>query len=228
MCRRHFGRQAAIDFAGSEGRDILKESDEVYSNIIHTSVLFGFFVVTLLLVQKSNQKRTAKSKRTWRASRAQDKRRQRLKESYSIMADTKAQIEAEAWIREVYLPKKYGQSFRQKNLALQSRTQFTFDAVSDDCEIVALICISAGFDSCGKVDTDELMKVRSDALRLLMLEARPQKRLMIFTDQSMIDLVKDEKKKGLFPTELEILKVKLPPDLAARVAESQGLASEEA
>ena len=54
----------------------------------------------------------------------------------------------------------------------------------------------------------------------LMLEATPQKRLMIFTDPSMIDLVKDEKKKGRFPKELEILKVKLPADLAARVAES--------
>jgi hypothetical protein len=143
------------------------------------------------------------------------------------MADTKAQVEAEKWIREDYLPKKYGQSFRQKNLDLQSRTKCTFDAVSDDCEVVAMICASAGFTSSGKVATDELMKVRSDALRFLMLEATPQKRLMIFTDQSMIDLVKDEKKRGRYPKELEILKVKLPPGIAARVAEAQRIASEE-
>jgi hypothetical protein len=142
------------------------------------------------------------------------------------MADTKAQIEAENWIREQYLPKKYGQSFRQKNLDLQSRTQSKFDAVSDDGEIVAMISTSAGFTSSGKVATDELMKVRSDALRFLMLEAKPQKRLMIFTDQSMIDVVKDEKKKGRFPKELDILKVKLPADLAARVAESERTDSE--
>ena len=144
------------------------------------------------------------------------------------MADTKAQIEAEKWIREEYLPKKYGQSFRQKNLDLQSRTQSKFDAVSDDGEIVAVLCTSTGYDPNGKVDTDKLMKVRSDALRFLMLEAKPQKRLMLFTDPSMIDLVKDEKKKGRFPSELEILRVKLPSDLAARVADSQRLASEEA
>jgi hypothetical protein len=60
-----------------------------------------------------------------------------------------------------------------------------------------------------------------------MLAARPQKRLMIFTDQSMIDVVKDEKKRDRFPKELEILKVKLPADLAARMAESHGTASEE-
>jgi hypothetical protein len=143
------------------------------------------------------------------------------------MADTKAQIEAEKWIREEYLPKKYGQIFRQKNLDLQSRTQFKFDAVSDDGEIVVMICTSAGFMSSGKVATDELMTVRSNALRFLMLEAKPQKRLMIFADQSMIDLVKDEKKKGRFPSDLEILKVKLPADLATRVADSQRIASEE-
>ena len=142
------------------------------------------------------------------------------------MADNTVHTEAEKWIREVSLPKKYGQSFRQKNLVVQSRGQIKFDAVSDNGEIVAMICTSAGFMSSGKVATDELMKVRSDALRFLMLEATPQKRLMIFTDQSMIDVVKDEKKKGRFPSELEILRVKLPPDLAAKVAESQRIASE--
>jgi len=143
------------------------------------------------------------------------------------MVDTKAQNEAEKWIREVYLPKKYGQSFRQKNLELQSRAQAKFAAVSDDGEIVAAICTSAGFTSNGKKATDELQKVRSDALRFLMLAARPQKRLMIFTDPSMIDVVRDEKKRDRFPKELEILRVKLPADLAERVAESQRLSSEE-
>jgi hypothetical protein len=143
------------------------------------------------------------------------------------MADTKAQITAEDWIREKYLPKKYGQSFQQKNLELQSRAQAKFAAVSDDGEIVAAICTSAGFTSNGKKATDELQKVRSDALRFLMLAARPQKRLMIFTDPSMIDVVRDEKKRDRFPKELEILRVKLPADLAERVAESQRLSSEE-
>lgn len=143
------------------------------------------------------------------------------------MTDTKAQNDASKWIREVYLPKKYGQSFRQKNLDLQSKGQFKFDAVSDDNEIVAVISTSVGFTSSGKVATAKLMKVRSDALWFLTLERTPEKRLMIFTDQSMIDLVKDEKKKGRFPSEFEILKVMLPPDLAARVAESQRIASEE-
>jgi hypothetical protein len=142
------------------------------------------------------------------------------------MTATKAQVEAENWIRDKFLPKKFGQSFQQKNLELQSRAQVKFAAVSDDGEIVAAICTSAGFTSNGKKATDELQKVRSDALRFLMLAGRPQRRLMIFTDQSMIDVVKDEKKRDRFPKELEILRVKLPPDLEARVSESPKTASE--
>lgn len=129
------------------------------------------------------------------------------------MVDTKAHNEALKWIREVYLPKKYGQPFQQKSLDLQSRGQGKFDAVSDDGEIVAAISTSAGFTSGGKVDNDELMKTRSDALRFLMLDCTPKERFMIFTEQSMIDVVKDEKKKGRFPKELKIVEVKLPPEL---------------
>ena len=139
--------------------------------------------------------------------------------SYLEMTNTNMQLEAEKWIREVFLPKKYGQSFRQKNLTIQSRGQFKFDAVSDDNEIVAVISTSAGFTPGGKVATDELMKVRSAALWVLMLESTPQKRLLVLTDQSMIGVVKDERKRDRFPKEFEIVRVKLPPELAAKVEE---------
>jgi hypothetical protein len=38
---------------------------------------------------------------------------------------------------------------------------------------------------------------------------------------------KDEKKKGRFPKELDIVKVKLPAELEERLSESQGAGSEE-
>ena len=126
------------------------------------------------------------------------------------MADTKAQIEAENWIREVYLPKKYGQPFCQKSLELQSRALARFDAVSDDGEIVAAISMRVGFSAGGRKNQDDLNKTRSDALRFLMLNDIPKERLMIFTEQSMIDLVKDEKKRDQFPKALKIVRVKLP------------------
>jgi hypothetical protein len=46
-----------------------------------------------------------------------------------------------------------------------------------------------------------------------MLDYTPKARLMIFTEESMIDLVKDEKKRDRFPPALKIVRVKLPPDL---------------
>jgi hypothetical protein len=43
----------------------------------------------------------------------------------------------------------------------------------------------------------------------------------------MIDLVEKEMKRGRFPVDFELLKVNLPADIAAKVAESQRIASEE-
>ena len=45
-----------------------------------------------------------------------------------------------------------------------------------------------------------------------MLDYIPRERLMIFTEQSMIDLVKDEKKRDRFPKALTIVRVKLPEE----------------
>lgn len=143
------------------------------------------------------------------------------------MAEAKAQAEAENWIREEYLPKKYGQPFREKSLELQSRALARFDAVSEDGEIVAAISTCSGFSSNGRKNEDELNQTRSAALRFLMLDYIPKERLMIFTEQSMIDLVKDEKKRDRFPKALKIIKVKLPPELAARINDAQGASSEE-
>ena len=132
-----------------------------------------------------------------------------------------AHADAVKWIREVYLPKKYGQPFHEKSLELQSKAQVKFEAVSEDGEIVAAISTSTGYTSGGRKNEDDLQKTRSDALHFLMLDTIPKERLMIFTEQSMIDLVKDEKKRDRFPPALKIVKVKLPPELAAAVESSR-------
>lgn len=137
------------------------------------------------------------------------------------MANTKPELAAEQWIRDVYLPKEYGQPFQQQSLLLQSRGEAKFAAVSDDGEVVAAICTSPGYISKGKVDTEALMKVRSDALRILWLESKPAKRLMLFTNPDMIRVVKEEKKKGHFPKEMEIVRVKLPALLEAQMEKSR-------
>ena len=143
------------------------------------------------------------------------------------MADTKAQSEAEFWIRRTALPNLYGQSFTKRSLHLTSGGEFSFDAVSDDGKIVAVISTSAGKTASGNPATAKLLKMHSDAYWFFLLDHQPERKIFVFTDQSMIDLLQDEKKKGRFPKEFELLKIPLPPELAAKVAESQKVASEE-
>jgi hypothetical protein len=138
-----------------------------------------------------------------------------------------AHTEAEQWIRDVYLPKEFGQKFREKSLPLQSRGESKFAAVSDDGEVVAAICTRRGYTSRGKVNDEALMKVRSDALKILWLESTPAKRFMLFTDADMIRVIKIEKKKGHFPKEMLIVRVKLPAPIQARLEGPENGDSEE-
>ena len=130
-----------------------------------------------------------------------------------------AHADAVQWILDVFLPKEHGQSFRPKKLLLQSRGTAFFDAVSDDEEIVAMISTSSGLQANGKVDTEALMKVRSDALKILWLEHKPAKRFIILTNLSMGRLLREEIKKGHFPKETELLKVKLPAVIERKIEE---------
>jgi hypothetical protein len=135
------------------------------------------------------------------------------------MTESNPEKEAEQWIVQVYLPKKYGQSFGPKNLGLQSRGKTIFHAVSEDGETVAMICTSPGYRLDGKVDTEALMRVRGDALKILWLEHTPANRFVVLTDPSMSGVIREEIRKGHFPKEMEIMKVKLPAALARRLEE---------
>ncbi len=135
------------------------------------------------------------------------------------MITSNPQTEIEQWIRDVYLPREHGQAFRQKSLPLQSRGEAKFAAVSEDGEVVAAICTSPGYLANGKVDTDALMKVRSDALKILWLESTPAKRFMVMADPTMVAVIREEKRKGRFPKELQIVRVKVPAALEAKLDE---------
>ena len=122
------------------------------------------------------------------------------------MADTKAQVEAEKWIRENELPRVFGQRFLQRSLQLRSKGEFKFDAVSDDNKIVAVISTSGGVTAGGKQGTSKLLKIRSDVYWFLMLESQPDRRILVFTDQAMIDLINEEKKEGEVSGRIRIAK----------------------
>lgn len=143
------------------------------------------------------------------------------------MANTNAQVEAEKWIRDIEMPRLYGQEFRTRNLDLKSNGQFKFDAVSDDKKIVSVISTSTGISRKGTTATAKLQKIRADVYWFFMLANPPEQCVLVFTDQSMMDLINEEKKKGRFPSEFELVKVQLPPELAQKVLQSQLEASKE-
>ena len=48
------------------------------------------------------------------------------------MADTRAQGKVEAWVRNEWLPREFGQQFLKAKIQLSSGGKFEFDAVSSD------------------------------------------------------------------------------------------------
>jgi hypothetical protein len=127
------------------------------------------------------------------------------------MADSKAQREAEVWIREHWLPQLLGQPFEKKKLTLRWGGKFEFDGVSKDGHIAVCISTCGGITSGGKKASPKLNKIRSDALFLLSAEV--EKRIVVFSDQLMYDLCEAEKKAGRFPHEVEIRRAPLPTEM---------------
>jgi len=128
------------------------------------------------------------------------------------MSTEQTHAEAEKWIRETGLPILFNQPFLRQSVLLKSGGQFTFENISEDGAIVAIISTSAGETPDGKVAAQNLQKIRNDVMWALMIEQRPEKLLLVLTEQSMINLIKQEKKKDRFPKEIEILKMKLPKE----------------
>ena len=144
------------------------------------------------------------------------------------MADsTIATKEVENWIRGEYLAKKYNQAFSKRKLGVQSGGEFECDAVSEDGKIVCFISTSSSKTAGDKPGAGKLAKIRADAFWAGSLSEKPQEILFAFTDKSMVELVKQEKENGRFPKHIKTLLVKLPADLAAKLAEMKKKAAEE-
>lgn len=126
------------------------------------------------------------------------------------MADSRAQRDAEIWIRENWLPQQLGQPFDKRRLTLSWGGKFEFDAVSLDGRIAVCISTCGGRTSGGKKASPKLNKIRSDALFLLSAEAN--RRIILFSDQLMFNLCETEQKAGRFPLNVEIILVSLPAE----------------
>ncbi len=141
------------------------------------------------------------------------------------MADTRVQTEVEDWLRANWFRTQYGQRFRRERLKLRSGGVFDFDAVSDDNTIVASISTSAGKTASGKAGVGKIMKIRSDLYFLLLIEA--QRKIVVFTQQDMFDVFKQEVKAGRVPSEIEFAFARIPAELRTKLEEARAIASKE-
>jgi hypothetical protein len=127
------------------------------------------------------------------------------------MANSASARDAEAWVRDTYLPKRYKVSFGKKKMELTSGGKIEFDAVSDDGAIVATIS-TAGYETAA---AGKMHKIRSDAFFLLL--AKADKKLLAFTEADMHEAWQKEQISGRLPSDIQLVKVELTPSLRRRL-----------
>jgi hypothetical protein len=141
------------------------------------------------------------------------------------MADTRCQLECEDWVRQDWMPQRFGQKFHRDRVRLTSGGVFDFDAVSADGATIATISTSSAQTSGAKRGSGKLMKLRSDMLFLVL--ASPKRAIMIFTERDMFELCEKEKESGRAPRNIEFHHAPLPSDLAAKLLVAKRASSDE-
>lgn len=141
------------------------------------------------------------------------------------MADTRCQAECEDWVRQKWMPQRFGQQFRRDRMRLTSGGVYAFDAVSDDGTTLGTISTSNAKTSGGKLAVGKLMKLRSDMLFLMLAE--PKTAMVILTERDMYDLCEKEKESGRTPLHIQFHHAPLPPELAAKLKLAKKVSSDE-
>lgn len=141
------------------------------------------------------------------------------------MADTRTQAQVANWVRDHWMPRKFGQGFRQERILLSSGGKFRFSAVSADGRIVASISTSGGKTSSGKLGVGKLQKLRSDMLFLTMASAK--RRLLILTQADMYEVCLKEVQRGRVPGGIEFHLAALPTELVRKLNRARERASRE-
>ena len=141
------------------------------------------------------------------------------------MADTRAQLEVEDWVRREWMPAEFGTMFHPQQLRLTPRGKFAFDAVSEDGKIVASISTSGERTAGGKGGIGKFMKLRSDMLFLVMVQA--ERRLIVLTERDMYERCLRERENGRVPVEIEFVHAPLPRELEQKLIGARELSSRE-
>lgn len=131
------------------------------------------------------------------------------------MANTRVQLEVEAWVREYWMPKEYGHHFQKKRVRLTSGGLFEFDAVSEDGSIIASVATSKKKGASGKNAIGSILKFCCDMFYMLLVDTK--RRIQILTEQDMFEYWKKEVDGCRVPASIKFVHVDLPVDLDARL-----------
>ncbi|MGD0266866.1 MAG: hypothetical protein ABSD47_18215 [Candidatus Methylomirabilota bacterium] len=123
------------------------------------------------------------------------------------------------------MPEHFGSKFHRERLPLRSGGVFDFDAVSEDGDIVATISTSGSKTAAGKHAVGKLLKLRSDMLFLLLVEAK--RKVVVLTEKDMLEQCEKERKGGRVPQEIEFVCATIPNELRLRLAKAKSQASAE-
>lgn len=123
------------------------------------------------------------------------------------------------------MPLHLGSTFRRERLRLRSGGVFDFDAVSADDKVVASISTSGCKTASGKNAVGKLLKIRSDMLFLLLVEA--DRRIVVLTECDMYDQCLKEREGGRVPAEIEFVCADLPDELKEKLLHARGKSSQE-
>jgi hypothetical protein len=141
------------------------------------------------------------------------------------MADTTYQRAVERWVRDAWLPRRFGISFEARSLRLRSGGLFEFDAVSVDGRIAANISTSSERTASGKHGVAKVQKIRADMLFLLLAEC--EQRLIVLTEHDMFDWWRREVGRGRVPHEIAFEHARLPSEMASTLHRARDAASRE-
>lgn len=121
-------------------------------------------------------------------------------------------FEAEDHVRRFFLKEQFGIRFSRERIRLSPGGIFDFDAVSEDEKIICCVSTSVGETAGGNSAVSKLSKMKADVLNLLLVPG-DKKKIMVFTDEKMAELLIKEKENGRIPNDIEILISSLPQDI---------------
>ena len=144
------------------------------------------------------------------------------------MADSTTRNVVERLIVKNSLPALLGCAFTKRGIGLSWGEFIEFDAVSEDGTVIVCVSTSCSRTAGGRTAIGKIHKIKADALYLLSAKDT-KRRVLVFTDRGMFDHFSRERQRGRFPnvTEIELLHIELPADLAAKVKDAAAIAASE-